>query len=193
MVYIIGEIEATERNATRVIEIVRTDLGRAGLDAVSLDKYANPDDEIHVSDQLDLLSKHPEQYIGATDESERLDGYAKIADWRYGDEAPFQSPSARLVSRALGRLGIDRGSDAVGIFGLALSDEVSEEDRLPLFDDMVAECVRLANGREIYIPQYPGDPALSALKVHGFESTGRSGSLFETEQTLFRRPPANRL
>lgn len=181
--FTIGGIEATEKNADSIIQLVKSDLQRAGLTTDEIIKYTNP----NIKTQTERLSRNPERYVGVFAlvgalASEELSGFMKFNDWLNGDQMPFETRLKRLQLK-MGGAYLDGMPQ--GIHGLVVEDTLDNGvEAIRLLTD---EAVKLAQGREIRIALYPGDPAEPVLGDYGFNPTGKFGELSGLRQQLYVR------
>lgn len=159
---------------------------------------ANPDNPQLVQAQLDRQTAHPERYRGSYDEQGKLVGYIKVDNWYYGLEVPFAGMVERqlLLARKFATRSHVLPGNPLGIMGLVADPRLDERYNEAEVDTMLIRLVDYAievaesgdNAREIKVPHYPGDRAIKATTAQGFESSGKTGTLFDIEQQLYTRP-----
>lgn len=182
----IGHIEPTESNARSIVKLTGDDLVRARLSDTEVRNLADFNNPAHIDRQAARLADNPERYLGAF-VADKLIGFAKVNAWTRADQLPFMPPVQRLAQRALVASGNNHLDGLpLGIHGLAV-------DSGDVYDEFVGmsllkEALSLAQGFEVRIAQYQGDPMSRVIQESGFHSTGKHGTILGIQQELYIRP-----
>lgn len=185
----ISNIDPTETNARSIVTLTSGDLIRARLSDAQIMERADPNNPAHIERQRGMLEEHPGRYLGAFVAHE-LVGFAKVNEWNRYDQLPFIPPALRLAQRALAHLNNHLGGLPQGIHGFVVDSGDVYDEFLGM--SLLNEALTLAQGSEVRIAQYQGDPMSRIIQESGFRPTGKHGTVVGIQQELYVRPAKTR-
>lgn len=188
----IRPIESSKENARYIQRLAFMHFASGRFDRP--ERYANPENSVHIHRQRTHLKKNPTEYTGAY-VNQKLAGYIQTSDWTDENYYAYAPPAEREHLDALREAGLDAALPLhLGISGFALDRNLSDE----LFDEGAERLLDVATDRAMYLGKTALNVAFHEYDLlqptaldHGFQFTGRvsvAATSSDVLQRLYTKP-----
>ena len=186
--FCVNTIEPNRENAERIIDLRKRDFRRVGLPLAEAKKLADKNNETQVEGQINKLKFLPERYLGVIAlKNNKLVGYSDIHEWTLHDQLPFSSEIEKFTIKSILKVAGSRPmKDIIGVHELLVDEKINE--RHDIVSMLLDKVIKIANSKELYLPQYEDDCIVPTLYKNDFGPTNRRNESKGIVKQLFVHP-----
>lgn len=195
----IDTIQPTEQNAIKMLTMAQDDLLSLQIDKKEVRRIANPANEQHVHEQLQMLKVEPASFRGAYVHGD-LVGYAHATDHLASDERHYEGPLSKLILPGFENEQNERlSNNPLGIFALSVTRApegtvTNERARLVVADNLLQTVVKQNEAKygDMRVGLHERDPFKRVFEGQGFERTRKVAKVAGVALRQYVRPSKKR-